>query len=152
MIQEVQLKNWINFRLKHLTKDGFLYGANEAALEDNPNYPRFIRITDIKNDGSLRPDTFKSLSPEIAEPYLLKDGDILLARSGTVGKAFIYRKEWGEACFAGYLIRFRANTNLIVPQFLYYYTQSDLYWSQIYGGSIQVTIQNFNAEKYVIYI
>jgi type I restriction enzyme S subunit len=141
--------NWNRIRLKHLTKEALAYGANEAALEDNPSYPRFIRITDIKEDGSLRPETFKSLPPEVAQPYLLDDGDVLLARSGaTVGKAFIYRKEWGTACFAGYLIRCRCNQKILIPDFFFYYTQSIDYWSQIYAGSIQATIQNFSGEKY----
>ena len=142
-------QHWDVIRLKHLAKEALAYGANEAALEDNPRYPRFIRITDIKDDGSLRPETFKSLSPEVAKPYLLSDGDVLLARSGaTVGKAFIYRKEWGTACFAGYLIRCRCNKELLIPSFLFYYTQSSCYWSQVYAGTIQATIQNFSGEKY----
>lgn len=142
-------QHWNIIRLKHLAKEALAYGANEAALEDNPIYPRFIRITDIRDDGSLRPETFKSLSPEVAKPYLLSDGDVLLARSGaTVGKAFIYRKEWGTACFAGYLIRCRCNKELLIPSFLFYYTQSSSYWSQVYAGTIQATIQNFSGEKY----
>jgi len=142
-------KHWHRTRLKHLAKEPLAYGANEAALEDNPSYPRFIRITDIKEDGSLRLETFKSLSPEVAQPYLLNDGDVLLARSGaTVGKAFIYRREWGKACFAGYLIRCRCSKEKLIPDFLFYYTQSNSYWSQIYAGTIQATIQNFSGEKY----
>lgn len=141
--------HWDAVRLRYLASEPLAYGANEAALEDNPNFPRFIRITDINEDGSLRSETFKSLPIEIAEPYLLNEGDILLARSGaTVGKAFIYRKEWGQACFAGYLIRFRCNRNLIIPDFLYAFTQCDIYWSQVREGTIQATIQNFSAEKY----
>ena len=100
--------HWEVVRLRYLADEPLAYGANEEALEDDPSFPRFVRITDINEDGSLRPDTFKSLPPHIAQPFLLREGDILLARSGaTVGKAFIYRSEWGEACFAGYLIRFR---------------------------------------------
>jgi type I restriction enzyme, S subunit len=141
-------ESWKIIRLKHLTNESFVYGANEAALEDNPSYPRFIRITDIQENGSLSAKTFKSLSPELAKPYLLNNGDILLARSGTIGRAFVYREKWGAACFAGYLIRFRCNLKLIIPEFLFFYTQSKIYWLQIYSGAIQSTIQNFSAEKY----
>ncbi|BAU10231.1 type I restriction-modification [Leptolyngbya sp. NIES-3755] len=140
---------WQAVRLRHLAKEPLAYGANEAALEDSAAFPRFIRITDINEDGSLRPETFKSLAPEIAEPYLLKEGDVLLARSGaTVGKAFIYKREWGKACFAGYLIKFSCNQNLLLPGFLFAFTQSSIYWSQVRSGTIQATIQNFSAEKY----
>lgn len=141
--------HWGTRRLKYLTHEPLAYGANEAALEDTPDWPRFVRITDINEDGSLRDETFRSLSPEIADPYLLETGDVLFARSGaTVGKSFIYRPEWGEACFAGYLIRFRSAQELVLPDFIYYFSLSDLYWQQVESGTIQATIQNFSAEKY----
>ena len=141
--------HWETRRLKYLTHEPLAYGANEAALEDNPDWPRFVRITDINEDGTLRDETFRSLSPEIAEPYLLERGDVLFARSGaTVGKTFIYRPEWGEACFAGYLIRFRSAQELVLPDFVYFFSLSDIYWQQVESGTIQATIQNFSAEKY----
>ena len=141
--------HWETRRLKYLTHEPLAYGANEAALEDNPMWPRFVRITDIDDDGTLRDETFRSLSPEISEPYLLENGDVLFARSGaTVGKTFIYRPEWGEACFAGYLIRFRSAQELVLPDFIYFFSLSDIYWQQVKSGTIQATIQNFSAEKY----
>lgn len=141
--------NWSLWRLKHLASEALSYGANEAALEDNPDWPRFVRITDIAADGSLRDETFKSLSPELAEPFLLNDGDLLFARSGaTVGKSFIYRSSWGVACFAGYLIRFRCDLRKVFPDYLNLYAQSSAYWHQVSTGTIQATIQNFSAEKY----
>lgn len=136
-------------RLKYLTHESMVYGANEAALDDNPDWPRFVRITDIDENGALRDETFRSLSPEVAAPYLLQEGDVLFARSGaTVGKTFIYRPEWGQACFAGYLIRFRSAQELVLPEFIYFFSQSDVYWRQVVSGTIQATIQNFSAEKY----
>jgi len=142
-------KNWKLWRLKHLASEPLSYGANEVALEDNPSWPRFVRITDIAADGSLRDETFKSLPPEIAEPFLLEDGDLLFARSGaTVGKSFIYRPSWGIACFAGYLIRFRCDRRRVLPDYLNLFAQSSAYWHQVSTGMIQATIQNFSAEKY----
>jgi type I restriction enzyme S subunit len=141
--------HWTTTRIKFLATEPLAYGANEAALEDDSTFPRFVRITDFDSEGKLREETFKSLPPEVAEPYLLKDGDILLARSGAaVGKAFIYNPSWGVACFAGYLIRCRCNPLLMLPEFLFAYTQSEPYWWQIREGTIQATIQNFSAEKY----
>ena len=141
--------HWAATRMKFLATEPLAYGANEAALEDDPTFPRFVRITDVDSESNLRDETFKSLPPEIAEPYLLRDGDVLLARSGaTVGKAFIYKPTWGVACFAGYLIRCRCNTALMQPDFLFAYTQTEPYWWQVREGTIQATIQNFSAEKY----
>lgn len=141
--------HWELWRMKHLAFEAISYGANEAALEDNPDWPRFVRITDVAADGSLRDETFKSLSPEIAKPFLLDDGDLLFARSGaTVGKSFVYKPSWGLACFAGYLVRLRCDINRVLPDYLNFYARSQAYWHQVSTGMIQTTIQNFSAEKY----
>ena len=141
--------HWEVVRLKNLASERLAYGANESAEDDNPENPRFIRITDIADDGSLKADTFKSLPPEIAEPYLLQDGDLLLARSGaTVGKSTVYRPEWGRCCYAGYLIRMRCDLRHTTPAWINLFTQSAPYWAQIGEGTIQATIQNFSGEKY----
>jgi type I restriction enzyme S subunit len=141
------IKSWI--RLKLLADRPMKYGANEAALADDQDQPRFIRITDITEDGSLRADTFKSLPQDMAQDYMLDDGDLLFARSGaTAGKALIYQKSWGPACFAGYLIQFRCNRAKLLPKFLFYFTQGSDYWSQIGVSIIQATIQNVSAERY----
>lgn len=141
--------HWDAIRLKHLIVGNLVYGANEAAEDDNPNNPRYIRITDMNNDGSLDPNTFRSLPYHIAENYLLEDGDILLARSGaTVGKSFLFKDEFGVSCFAGYLIRARPDCRKLNSQFAYWFFQSDSYWKYISGSQIQSTIQNVSAEKY----
>jgi type I restriction enzyme S subunit len=124
------------------------YGANAAAEFDNPDWPRFVRITDVTPHGDLREDTFRSLPPEVAKGYELENGDILLARSGaTVGKTFIYDPSWGEACYAGYLIRSRTS-DAYCSKYIYWYLQSAEYWGEIRSNLIQATIQNFSAEKY----
>ncbi|KAB2773593.1 restriction endonuclease subunit S [Brucella anthropi] len=136
-------------RLKHLSASRLSYGANEAADEAISDHPRFIRITDIADDGRLKSDTFRSLPPEKAGPYMLADGDILLARSGaTVGKSFKYLKEWGLSCYAGYLIKFSTDYRNNNSSFIYYYLNSIFYWNYIRSSEIQSTIQNVSAEKY----
>lgn len=135
-------------RLKFTSTVPLKYGANAAAEFDDLDWPRFVRITDINENGRLRDETFRSLPPEVARPYLLQQGDILLARSGaTVGKSFIYQKEWGEACYAGYLIRLRAS-NEFDARYLYWYFQSSRYWADVDSNLVQSTIQNVSAERY----
>ncbi|GAY18746.1 restriction endonuclease subunit S [Mycobacterium sp. shizuoka-1] len=140
---------WTTLRLKHLLAEPLKYGANEAALSDEPDDPRFVRITDIADDGTLKPDTFRSLPPEVAQPYLLKDGDLLFARSGaTVGKSIMYSEAWGPCCFAGYLIRARPDAAKALPEYIRYFCESRLYWQYITSEQIQATIQNVSAERY----
>ncbi len=141
--------HWTVKRLKFLTKESLKYGANVPAELTDPDFPRYVRITDVDTNGNLKEDTFRSIEPQIAQAYLLQEGDILFARSGaTVGKSFIYKKSWGIAAYAGYLIRARINERLFDPKFLYYTTRSDGYNQWIESITIQATIQNVSAEKY----
>lgn len=142
-------EHWEPRRLKSLIKEPLKYGANESAELDDRTQPRFIRITDINDAGGLRDETFKSLPAEVAADYLLREGDVLFARSGaTVGKSFIYSDEWGPACFAGYLICARLQKSQCMPRWLYYFCQTSCYWGYVLGSQIQATIQNVSAEKY----
>ncbi len=141
-------EHWDVKRLKFLVSSPLKYGANETAELTDTEFPRYIRITDVNDDGSLREETFRSLPPEVAADYLLEDGDILLARSGaTVGKSFIYRPSWGAAAYAGYLIRARMSEELDAD-LCFYFLQSDIYWQWLNSIFIQATIQNVSAEKY----
>lgn len=142
-------EGWGIVRFKHLLTEPMKYGANESAEIYDRDLPRYIRITDITEYGELREDTFKSLPRDKANEYLLSDGDILLARSGaTVGKSFLYRDEYGEACFAGYLIKAKCDKKIVIPNYLYAFLQSHAYWEYIGGNNIQATIQNVSAERY----
>ena len=136
-------------RFKFIRSGALLYGANEPAASRSTEGPRYIRITDLNDDGSLREDTFHSLPERLAAPYLLQDGDLLLARSGaTVGKAFRYRSEWGRACFAGYLVRLRPDRRRVLPDYLHYFAQSRAYRNQVRLHTVQSTIANVSAERY----
>lgn len=138
---------WNTKKVKYLIQEKLSYGANESAELDDENLPRYIRITDIDERGKLKRETFKSLSLEIAQNYIVKKHDILLARSGaTVGKSYIHKEE-KEASYAGYLIKLRAK-NLIVAEYIYYFTNSSIYKQWINSNLIQATIQNVSAEKY----
>ena len=142
-------EHWEVKKLKYIISAKLMYGANESADEENKDNPRYIRITDIGNDGNLNDETFKSLPPEKAKEYLLTEGDILFARSGaTVGKTYHFKNYKGEACFAGYLIKASPIKNVVISDFLYLYTKSGAY--ENWKGSIfnQATIQNIGADKY----
>ncbi|CPH57367.1 type I restriction enzyme specificity protein [Burkholderia pseudomallei] len=142
-------RHWAVLRLKQVLTEQLSYGANAAAEDDDRSNPRFIRITDLNEDGALREETFKSLPPSTAKPYMLRSGDLLLARSGaTVGKSFIYWQEMGPACYAGYLIRARLDKNKCLPKYCWFITQSQYYWGFIGETSIQATIQNVSGERY----
>ena len=141
--------HWDIKRLKFMLSEKLKYGANESAESDDPEQPRYIRITDIDEQGNLKDDTFKSLEFEKAKDYLLNVNDILLARSATVGKSYLYKENLKNfACYAGYLIRVRLEQKKFNAEFVNYYFQSIGYWNWIKSVNIQATIQNVSAEKY----
>ena len=142
-------ENWNVVRLKHLVSCSLQYGANESGSDDIIDAPRYIRITDLNEDGELRADGIKRLDPETAKPYMISDGDILFARSGaTVGKTYLHRSENDPACFAGYLIKARVAHHKILPKFLIHSVRSHYYWAYIQQTTIQATIENVGAERY----
>ena len=141
--------HWEVKRLKFMLWAPLKYGANEAAELDDPDLPRYVRITDIDENDGLRDETFKSLPIGVAQEYLLRVGDLLFARSGaTAGKTFLYRSSWGICAYAGYLIRARLDTAAVCPEFVRYFTASSSYWQWLSATFIQATIQNVSADKY----
>ena len=140
-------EGWKIVPLKFLLASGMMYGANESADEPNMEWPRYIRITDIAENGSLKDETYMSLSPDKAADYMLQKGDILFARSGaTVGKTYMFNENY-PACFAGYLIKATCGKDRL-PEFLLKYTQSSVYENWKNSIYIQSTIQNIGADKY----
>lgn len=145
--------HWAVKRMKYILAKPLQYGANETGDEYNEDYPRYIRITDITEDNELKDDGKQSLPPDIAKPYLLKDGDVLFARSGaTVGKTFYYTADYGAAAFAGYLIKAQTDRRKVLPKFLYYSTLGTGYENWKNMVFTQATIQNIGADKYAQFI
>lgn len=122
------------------------YGANEAAIAYQEGDTRYIRITDIDEIGNLK-EHDKKTAQYIDDTYLLHNEDILFARSGSVGKCYLHR-DVNPSIFAGYLIRFVLNKDIILPEFLFYYCNSSIYWywvDTIHRPAVQA---NINAEEY----
>ncbi len=112
--------------------------------------PRFLRITDITEEGvdwarvpSCEP------APSDGPRYALTDGDLVVARIGaTTGKAFLVRQP-PNAVFASYLIRVRARSG-VDPRFIAAFFDSPGYWAQVdasKGGRLKggVNIDNLNC-------
>lgn len=142
--------DWDVNRLKFLTAKKAQYGANEEPeYNENKFDYRYVRITDVNDNGGLKKDSYAYLSKENARGFVLEEGDVLFARSGaTVGKVYYYSQDDGNCCFAGYMIRYVTNNELLEPQFLLYYSLSKSYKEWIKVVSTQSTIENVSAEKY----
>ena len=147
-------EGWEVKRLKCILNGKLKYGANESGIEYDISLPRYVRITDFGQDGKLSEDSKLSLSWKQGGDYLLKDGDILFARSGaTVGKTYQFKKSMSiedNYCYAGYLIKAEANEDEILSDFLYLYTNSPLFNKWKDGIFIKATIENIGADKYSV--
>lgn len=139
-------KGWEVKKLGEIALEKMSYGSGASAVPYNQKI-RYIRITDIDELGCLKKDI---VSPNICEDkYLLSDGDILFARSGaTVGKTFLFKSTYGSCIYAGYLIRLRPNTQIVIPEYVYHYTKTHYYRSFIESNQRVVAQPNINAQQY----
>lgn len=124
-----------------------MYGAPYSSKPFD-NSVRYIRITDINEDGTLNED--KVSADMYNNTYLLKENDFLIARSGnTVGKTYLYKKSDGPAIFAGYLIKFVIDEEKIDPKYLLLYTKSSIYKDWI-KNNMRISAQpNINSQQYL---
>ena len=123
------------------------YGANTKSVQKKSDV-RYIRITDINEEGHLN-EEFAS-AQKVEEQYILEDFDFLIARSGnTVGKTFLYRKEFGKAIFAGYLVKYVLNQEIVDPYYILYYTKSAPFKEWIASNQRISAQPNINGQEYL---
>ena len=121
------------------------YGYNAPAKKSGRI--RMVRISDIQG-GKVIWDSipFCDIKEEEIPTYLLSSNDILFARTGgTVGKSYIVKEIPEEAIYAGYLIRTRYS-DMLCPEYLYYFMQTHLYWTQLRNGTIATAQPNCNGQ------
>ena len=121
------------------------YGYNAPALERGDI--KMVRISDI-HDNVVQWENVPFCNIEACDidAYLLKENDILFARTGgTVGKSFLVQSVPEPAIYAGYLIRTRYSQELC-PQYLKVFMESQLYWEQLKSGTIATAQPNCNGK------
>ncbi len=132
--------------LNSISKAKGEYGAQSAAEKYDEKRPRYIRITDINEDGSLNDDCVSSCNTNDDATYKLFYGDFLFARMGSVGKTYAFIS--GNQIFAGYLIRYQLDLEKIDPLYLLAFTKTKTFFNWVklnQSGAIQPGI---NAKKY----
>lgn len=148
--QSVQHALYPMVKLKSLLLSKPQYGANEASItRDNNEQPRYIRITDIDENGLISPDELGATVANLDDKYILNENDIVIARSGaTVGKAYIHKNLPYTCVYAGYLIRFIVDSKKILPDYLFAYTQLNTYKEWVNAIQRPSAQPNINAEEY----
>lgn len=107
------------------------YGYTERATDKKVG-PKFLRITDIAEDGTVEWDKvpYCECNEVNKRKYMLKNGDIVVARTGaTTGKNYLV-KDCPEVVFASYLINIRLFKE-INSEYISYFMSSTYYWYQV---------------------
>ena len=109
----------------------FSYGHTDKAQEHGDT--RFLRITDIAEDGTLKPDGAKyiQLNKE-SRKYLvkMKKGDLLLARTGATYGKTLYVPDDSPAVYASFLIKIELDNSKILNRYYWHFSKSNQYWRQ----------------------
>ena len=121
----------------------FVYGYTDTAK--NAGDVRFIRITDILDNGTLNPRDAKYVDlTEESRKYLLKAGDLLLARTGATYGKTLYVPDDSPAVYASFLIKIELDNSLILNRYYWHFAQSNLYWA------FSLTTELFPALQFLI--
>lgn len=139
------LEGWVWARIGDIS-EAIQYGYTASSTSESAG-PKMLRITDIQNnfvDWDAVP--YCRIETEEKAKYLLKDGDLVFARTGaTVGKSFLIRDTIPESVFASYLIRIALSRH-VNKTFVYSFFQSHDYWMQIYAGQLGIGQPNVNSQ------
>ena len=134
--------------LASLTVDGKgSYGIGASAVPFSKDLYTYLRITDIKDDGTLNLKGLKSVDDEKASEYILKPNDIVFARTGaSTGRNYFYDGMDGEFVYAGFLIKFSIDEKKVNPKYIKYFCQSKQYKDWINSFNTGSTRGNINAQ------
>ena len=135
--------NWVWTTIGEIAST-ILYGVSESAKESGTF--KLLRITDIQNNRvNWQTVPFTNYDEQKAAAYLLRDGDILFARTGaTVGKSYLVEGLSEPSIYASYLIRVQTST-AILPTYTKLFFESGFYWEQISLNSVGVGQPNVNG-------
>lgn len=124
------------------------YGLT-ANAQGNTEGVLYLRISDIDDDGNahVTEPKFVPASTHDLQKYILEPGDIVIARSGSVGRSYVYKGSEEPWVFASYLIRFRINPLLADADYLGFFLRSPYYWQYIESMSRAVAQPNINSKE-----
>ncbi|MFO0802649.1 MAG: restriction endonuclease subunit S [Gemmataceae bacterium] len=133
---------WVWTKLGEVV-DRLQYGFTAKAIESK-NGTRFLRITDLRDDGvewSKVPSC--AISDSERTKYQLHDGDLVFARTGSIEKAWLVQAP-PDSVFASYLIRARPMSLELAP-WLGTFITSHHYRLQIREIASGIGRENVNA-------
>lgn len=125
------------------------YGVNAPAIQYDGKHPAYIRITDITEEGRYDDSDRKAVFTNEREKYTLREGDIVLARTGaSTGKSYLYDKRDGELIYAGFLIKASVDCEEYNPRFIVGQLRTPRYWRWVAATSMRSGQPGINGKEY----
>lgn len=141
--------DWEVKRLGECVRTAPSYGMNAPAVKFNEKLPVYLRITDISDDGRFIAETKVSVNHLAYKEFYLEVNDIVFARTGaSTGKTYLYTPFDGLLVYAGFLIKFSINPEILNPVFLKYFTFTNSYWNWVKIMSSRSGQPGINAQEY----
>ncbi len=149
MSNDMPPEGWTERSLRDVILGKPQYGLTARSSTDEGEVV-YLRISDISEDGALKTSNlhFVDADPLETAKYELHDNDFLVARSGSVGRPYLHKNIGKRVVFASYLIRFKLNTTLVVPEYVFYWALSPRFRLEIEARRKVVAQPNVNAQDY----
>lgn len=141
--------DWEVKKLDELTVGKGTYGINASAVEYNELLPKYLRITDIDDEGYFSVDKLSSVNDSSSKDFYLEENDIVFVRTGsTTGKSYLYNPNDGLLVYAGFLIKFSLDKSKVDKYYIWSFTKSDKYNDWVNTFSQRSGQPGLNSNEY----
>ena len=143
--------DWVTIQIGDACVGNGKYGINAPACEQTGILPKYLRITDIDENGRYI-DNGAFVDDKDSINYILEKNDVLFARTGaSVGKSYLYNENDGVLAYAGFLIKFSINPSKCNPYLLKANCTTTTYDKWVSIMSARSGQPGINAEEYASY-
>jgi len=138
---------WQTVALGRLVTSSF-YGPRFSSDDYVPDGIPTVRTTDMDFRGriQLTDSPRVRVSHDEMRRFGLEDGDLLVTRTGSIGKCALYDSSLGPAVPSAYLIRFRLDRDMVLPDFVLLFLMSPFGQRLLGIGQTAVAQPNVNAK------
>lgn len=141
--------NWEIKKLGDISLGKGVYGINASAVDYKENLPKYLRITDIDDEGYFSTDKLSSVDDENSKDFYLKSGDLIFVRTGsTTGKSYLYNNKDGLLVYAGFLIKFSIDNKKANDYYIWNYTKTTMYYDWVQKFSQRSGQPGLNSNEY----
>lgn len=99
--------------------------AKNVNLYDSSNFAWYVRATDLEKKSNLSEVKYVDKSSYVfLQKTPLYGGEVLITKRGEIGKVYYFKQQYPHATLAPNMYLLKLNTNIVIPQFVYYFFKS----------------------------